>query len=223
MACHQWNLTRMPFECHSKKRTHHNMKAHDTRHQEASSVSHQEAAAADTGTTHAIVLVEESGTTSRSSMDRAVRDAVLLRRNGMVGGRAAVAAPEPGPRKHNRPPAAAQEPQGLGGHAGDTSVGPAGLDGNGLPIKHGDVASLPAEASDTGQPGNPPLPPTQRARPLSRECCLAWAVVAPPTKIRQAIMVEGTKVRRWHRAPPSKYQRKGTQTTPTCWQCVPHS
>ena len=154
VASHQWNLTRMPFERHSNKHIHHNMEAHDRRHQEATSGSHQEAAAADVGTREAIVQVEECGGKSRPSMDMAVRHAVLLRRDGMAGGRAAANAPEPGPRKHKRPPAAAQEPQGPGGHASRTSVGPAGPDGNGLPSKHGDVASLPKEASDTRQPGN---------------------------------------------------------------------
>ena len=96
-------------------------------------------------------------------MGMAVRDAVLLRKNGMAGGRAAAATPEPRPREHNRPPAAAQEPQGPRGHAGGTSVCPAGRDGNGLPSEHGDVASLHEAASDTGQPGNPHPPDSPRS------------------------------------------------------------
>ena len=84
---------------------------------------------------------------------------MLLRRNGMAGGQAAAATPEPRPREHSRPPAAAQEPQGLGGHAGGIGVGPAGPNGNGLPSEHGDVASLLEAASNTGQPGHPHPPP----------------------------------------------------------------
>ena len=104
MASHQWHLTRMLAERHSNKGTHHNMETHDRRHQEANSGSHQETAAADAGTGEAIVLVEECGSRSRPSMGMAVRDAVLLRRNRVAGGRAAAATPNPDQGSTNDPP-----------------------------------------------------------------------------------------------------------------------
>ena len=93
MPSHQWHPTRMPAQCHSNKCTHHDVEAQDRRHQEAGGGSHQETAAADARAGDAIVLVEECGSKSRPSVDMAVRDTMLLRGDGVVGGWAAAAAP----------------------------------------------------------------------------------------------------------------------------------